>query len=79
MMTVVTRFCSQHRPVGADDTARAEALRALAPLTERERAMFALSLLHEVRSPVLCGLMGFISEQVKQHGVRLFAAATQKH
>lgn len=79
MIRVITKACSHHRPIGADDTARAEALRALAPLTERERAMFALSLLHEVRSPVLCGLMGFISEQVKQHGARLFAAATQKH
>lgn len=79
MIRVITKACSHHRPVGADDVARAEALRALEPLTEREKAMFALSLLHEVQLPVLCGLMGFISEQVKQHGTRLFAAATSKN
>lgn len=65
------------RPAGADDRARVAAREALAALTERERAMFALALLTEVRTPALCGLMGFISNQVKDHGARLFRAATQ--
>lgn len=70
---------SHLRPAGADDAAREAARRALAVLTDRERAMFALALVSEIKTPALCGLMGFISEQVKQHGVRLFAAATQTH
>lgn len=60
------------------ETARLEAREALGALTERERAMFALSLLTEVRTPALCGLMGFISNEIKDHGVRLFRAAIQK-
>lgn len=59
------------------ENATLEAREALGALTERERAMFALALLAEVRTPALCGLMGFISSEVKDHGARLFRAAIQ--
>jgi len=79
MTHVISRVCAHRRAPGMDDLARMEARETLAVLTERERAMFALALLTEVNNPVLSGLIGFISHQVKQHAERLFDAAVQKH
>ena len=79
MTRVITRGCSHFRPVGADDAARVAAREALAVLTERERAMFALSLLEGIETPALFGLMGFISSQVKGLEARLQEAATHGH
>lgn len=78
-MQVLTTVCRHRRAFGADEVARDEARAALTCLTDRERAMFAMSLLTQIETPALCGLMGFISDQVKQHGERLYLAATKKN
>lgn len=65
MTRTLTTFCAHRREEGADDLARLTAREALVTLTEREKAMFALSMLIEVETPVLCGLMGTIAYTVQ--------------
>lgn len=77
MTRVITRACAAYRAPGADDLARAEAREALALLTEREVAMFALSLLLEVKSPVLFAVLSGVAQEVQAHSIALRHAATR--
>lgn len=75
---VITRPCVAYRAPGAEDLARVEARRALATLTEREVASFALTLLLEIESPVMCGAVAAIGSLVTDHGAELLRRATAR-
>jgi hypothetical protein len=75
---VVTRHCAAYRAPGAEDVARVEARRALAVLTEREVASFALTLLLEIESPVMCGAVAAVGSLVTDHGAELLRRATAR-
>lgn len=71
----ITTFCAHRREAGADDLARIKARDALAGLTEREVASFALTLLLEVESPVMCGALAAVGSLVSDHAAELLRRA----
>jgi hypothetical protein len=78
MTRVITRACAAYRAPGVDDLARVEAREALALLTEREVISFALTLLLEVESPVMCGALAAVGRLVSDHGAELLRRACAK-